>query len=510
MSYSLVRRCLRNTAVNLKSVLKELTDGKILFRVAFEERMDHYVVHPTVREYVFHRLHNSSTRDLPNLTLSGFTSGSDPVYPGDAKGVEAVTSLFKSLYTEAERCAKSDDPVLLNSRGQACRDVFSVLRSRMAVNAVPRWTTFEGYLGYLASVIDLARKVSPGNWDYAVKDPNRQPQLFEDVNGPLYSEEVAWLYNEAGLAYYSEGSMLDAIAVWEQGYEINKILDSEPEGGQYLFQSLCNLGAANINFGRLRTAHAYLRRALELGQKLGDADHCARVEGYIALVCHLQGNLAEADDCYKTALEKLHKIGNMRAESIFLLHYGSLLIKTGKGPEAAMKIQSARALAEAGNYPDLVAYARLSQGHIHRSKKEYSESIRHYRIALAEARRRGIGRLEAEAQSELARVALDLGDAQVARRRAMKALQIANEHTLGLRQTHGMVVLGKATLEAGERELGIYYLKHAWKLAGRQEYRLRGNEAEAALHACGEPVDALEGEATASAFFDLQSKAANA
>jgi hypothetical protein len=85
----------------------------------------------------------------------------------------------------------------------------------------------------------------------------------------------------------------------------------------------------------------------------------------------------------------------------------------------------------------------------------------------------------------------------------MKALQIANEHTLGLRQTHGMIVLGKATLQAGERELGIHYLKHALRLAEKQEYRLRGNEAEATLHAWGEPVDSLETEASTPSFFNL-------
>ena len=101
----------------------------------------------------------------------------------------------------------------------------------------------------------------------------------------------------------------------------------------------------------------------------------------------------------------------------------------------------------------------------------------------------GLRRLEAEAQSELGRVDLDLGDAQDARRRAMEALQIANEHLLGLRQTHCLVILGRATINAGERELGVHYLRHAKRLADAQEYRLRANEAEAALYEIGEPVE---------------------
>jgi hypothetical protein len=95
-------------------------------------------------------------------------------------------------------------------------------------------------------------------------------------------------------------------------------------------------------------------------------------------------------------------------------------------------------------------------------------------------------RLEAEALTELSRLAYDLGDAQVARQRAMESLRIANDLVLGLRQTHDLVVLGLATIETGQRQLGVAYLMHAKKIAQRQQYLLRSNEAEEHIQKYGE------------------------
>jgi tetratricopeptide (TPR) repeat protein len=172
-------------------------------------------------------------------------------------------------------------------------------------------------------------------------------------------------------------------------------------------------------------------------------------------------------------------------------HWGDLKISLGDKENARLYILNSRSLAEAGRYPELLAYARLSYGHWYRIMKRYEEALHEYNAALDESRRIGIRRLESEVLSELSRLACDLGDAQIARQRAIEALRIANESALGLKQTHGLVVLGRATIQAGERDLGIAYLKHAKKLADRQEYWLRGSEAEEQLQRLGETADSM-------------------
>jgi tetratricopeptide (TPR) repeat protein len=487
-----------NDGKDFNAALKLLKDRKLLFEVLDCDKQTRYLVHPSTREYIFHHDHHSSPADLPSFGLSGFTSASATIYPGDRQsaGKRTVLSLCESL---TRVVSKQDSPIDLRQRIAFCRAAFGVVRSRMVATTVTRWSRYDEYLRLLVSLLDAVRYLSPRR-NGSKTAANAGLEFRKDQsNAALYADEIAWLYNEAGLAYYGEGSMSDAIAVWEQSYEINRLLDGEGNG-HHVFQSLCNLGGAYIHFGRLQKAESYLHKAIEMGRKLGEDDHTARIQIYLALLCHLRGNIGEANEKYRIVSRKLHDLGNMRGHSIALRHHADLLLRQEvTRSEAREMIQTSKAVAETNSYHDLVAYSRLSYGHLHRVDGKFADAIREYRVALDLARTMGLRRLEAEAQSELARVDLDLGDSQVARRRAMKALQIANEHLLGLRQTHCLVILGKATINAGERELGIHYLRYAKRLADEQEYQLRAAEAEAALYEIGEPVDNSGVETTSAA-----------
>src|SRR5205807_709523 len=154
---------------------------------------------------------------------------------------------------------------------------FGVLRSRMTANTVPRWTSFHEYEKLLAGLADLARENSGIRWRSASKSQEEQNWLYRE-NGPLHAEELAWLYNELGLAYYLEGAVLDALGIWHQGHDINRLVDSEELGGQYIFQSNCNLGAANLQYGRLGVATVYFHEARAINHRLGkDPDHEGRI-----------------------------------------------------------------------------------------------------------------------------------------------------------------------------------------------------------------------------------------
>jgi tetratricopeptide (TPR) repeat protein len=137
----------------------------------------------------------------------------------------------------------------------------------------------------------------------------------------------------------------------------------------------------------------------------------------------------------------------------------------------------------------LVAYARISQGHVYRAGGAFKDAMPEYLGCLRMARQIGIRRLEADALSELSRLALDLGDAENARRQAMAALRLSNELGLGLRKTHGLVVLGLATVRTGPVELGKSYLRQALRMAEAQGYWLRGHEIEHELEKLGEPPE---------------------
>ncbi len=464
-----------------RSLVDVLLCRSLLHRVYGSADRYSYTVHPIVRGYVYQRIHRASTDLIPNFTLPGFTAGTATVDPGSSpESAVVVKDIFDRLQVRAEQARGENESRVAR---ELCRAAFGVVRSRMEANTSPRWTTYDSYLRILVKVGNLAKMLSPSLWDYAER---HDIHSVEDKVGPFYADELAWLYNEIGLTCYAEGSMLDAHAVWEQGYEINRVIDSFEEGGRYLFQSLCNLGAVYVHYGHLNTAEIYLREAEQVNYHLGDEDHAGRITGYLGLVQHLRGDLQQADDKYETAVRQLREARNPRAESIFQRHRADLKIQQNDFNAAGCCIQISRSLAEAESYPELIAYSRLSLGHLYRRQEEYAKAQREYNVVYDTGRRIGMRRLQAEALTELSRLAYDLGDAQLASKRAIESLRIANELVLGLRQTHDLVVLGRATIETGQPELGVAYLKHAKKLAERQEYRLRAYETEECLQKYGE------------------------
>ncbi len=496
---------------------EKFTKSELLFELEPEakegtpkQEANQCVMHAIVREYVFHHMHEADARRLANLTQTGFTSGVSMVDPGK-KGAKIVEELFLEL---RGKCRDNFDDVRnvslrgpdqdkrtkdFQSAQELCQDAFGVLRSRMLANTVARWGSYKDYIHYLVRMVDLTRAYcgkrqkydqqhgQPSTLFWSRCDPaiwGAQDSLVIDPHGPLFGDELAWLYHELGLALYHEGAMIDCVSVWEQGLVVNKFLDGGQEG-QYTFQSHCNLGAACIQWGRLPSAQEYLRRAKEISLRTEEKDHVPRLNAYLALIRHLRGDLLLADQEYNDAIKGLEDTGNARAECIFQRHWADLKLKMKDRDRAEQLIRSCRAKAEEGHFPDVIAHARLSEGHMHRILKKYKDAIREYKIALRAATEHGMRGLEADVHCEMARLALDLGDVETARTRAIKSLQIANELHLGLRQTHGLVVLGRATVEAGQRELGVEYLKLARDLAAQQQYELRAREAEEELHRLG-------------------------
>ncbi|HST20091.1 MAG TPA: SIR2 family protein [Blastocatellia bacterium] len=471
--------------VDLSKLQDELIERGLLQKILFPSQNGYersgYTVHPIVQAYVFQYLHHSTFPSPPSFQLPGFTSGGHIVDPGSKeKGVRVVLDTFKGLCEMSKTAFDKGDK---EQSTDLCRSAFSILRSRTCANTVPRWLHYDKYMQQVFKMYDTAKMVASNNrWTYVEQE---RRSSIEDIQGPLYADELAWLYNEVGLTAYSAGIMLNALAVWEQEYEINKVIDAKGEG-RYVFQALFNLGANYIHYGNLKYALYYLSEAEKHSSKLNDPNLTGRVFGYLALVKYLQANFEEADKLFLKAYKYLKKSGNNpRAKSVFLCHHSDLLMKKGEFPRAESYILESRSLAEANYYPDLVAYTRLADANWLLSQKKHQEARNEYTAALNEARNIGIRRLEAGVLSGMSRWACSLNDSEVARQRAIEALKVANESVLGLHQTQGLVVLGKAMILSGQKDFGIWYLQHARKLAKRQKYFLRMAEAEEELQKHG-------------------------
>jgi tetratricopeptide (TPR) repeat protein len=465
-------------APSLEKTRKALLDAHLVFSVstlpAGSAPMA-FTVHPTVRAFMFNRL-QKGCGEMPNFALAGFTSGSAVVAPGSRQSAEHVRDLF-------DRLAKSAEEHRGTPLGkELCRSAFGVVRSRMEANTAPRWCSYDEYMSFGIRSAMLAKANSPATWDF--RDRSCSP---ESPHGVLFADELAWLYSDVGLALYSEGNMFDAYSVWESSYEIDRVTDNEDESGQYIVQSRLHMAAVYLEMGNLPTANEYLDICEKANAIYNDPDYRARIDGYRALLRHLGGSLSGADVLYANAIKRVESPGgrNLRAESIFKQHWGDLKMAMGDLPEAERLIRESRSAAEEGEHRDLIAYARCSSGHLHRVKREFPQAQIDYNTALHVAQQSGIRRLESDVYSEMSRLALALGDWETARRRAVQSLMIANSLSLGLRRTHGLMVLGLANTKAGNHQLGAAYLLHALRLALHQRYHLREQEAARELAALG-------------------------
>ncbi len=467
-----------------EDLIRRLKEAHLLLTVTSSDEKESFTIHPIVRGYIYYHLHKATSQSLPNFTLPGFTSGTEAIYPGTREHSNVITGIFECIVDETKLALNKDET---SKAVSLCRNAFSVMRSRMEANAAPRWCEYEKYVDIGITLADLVKQVSKEMSEEGTKPfwkyrERHEVQEVHRARAVLYSDELAWLYNDIGLTYCCMGDMPEAYSFWEQGFEINRIIDSPEEWGQYIVQSQLHMGHLFIDYGQLKVAEEYLRATERSNYDLKDPDYDGRITGYRALLEHLRANTEEADLLYKKALKKLRRAGgNPRAESKFLNHWASLKLVKHQHDKAEELIHSSRAIAEAHQHPDLVAFARQTNAHLLRVYENYEDARMEYAAALEKAREIGIRRLESDILSELGRLALELGHVETARQRAMESLQIANELGLGLRQTHCLVILGLVAIKAGTRELGRAYLNHAIKLAEVQGYWIRGHEAEKIL-----------------------------
>jgi len=470
-----------------------------------------YTVHCTARTALLRSRHSGPTDPLPAFGLSGCTSGRLGVNPDRARKPR-LRKLFDRIIEEAESRLHTKDWATARA---FCRDAFSLVRTNMDANTAPRWCTYDEYVQFPLAVATLAKRAAReealavatlakraawedpalGCWTYC--EHADAFELAERENAALYPAELAWLYHDIALALSGSGSIHDACTFLEQAYEVCRLIEHPAEGGGFHLEVLLSLAYTFIEMGRMPAACRHLDDAERLLGEMPDDDFAARILGLRGLMLHLRGDLQGADDYYDRCLKLLRPGMNLRAQSIFLKHKADVKISIQAFEEADLLVRNSRALAESGVFPELVANVRISEGHrLLRTGKAVQARLE-YTAVLREAKRIGFRKLEVRALTALARLALDQQDADGARDNALRALSLANELGLGLRQSHALVVLGLATLEMGQSDLGIAYLWHAKRLADDQEYWSRSREAENKLLELGVNPASEDGEGRA-------------
>jgi tetratricopeptide (TPR) repeat protein len=504
ISEAIVERCwedasrkvsgLADTA--LDKLLAKAVDDRFVLRVLEDEGNGSpthaYVVHSSLRGHFRRRDSPSLSLVLPDFAMPGYTARTNGVDPGSARWAKRAESLFEILCEDWEDClvpprrgrGEGEGRVrnLSADAAECSRAAFGILRTQWECITAARQKNFDDYVRLGIRLTNRARVASPRTWSYC--DPTESENI-ETEGSPLFIAELAWLYNDVAFGLFSEGLLPDAFAVWEQAYEVSRVLESIPPYGEYVTEALLNMTHTLIELGQMADAVQYLDEAARLNAFLQDDEVGFRIMGFRGFCEHVRGSLRRADELYRTAIAPLAQDGNRRAASFFLNLHSGVALELGDVERAAQLARESRALAEIGDYPDLVGYARIPEADVLVHRGDYTEARRGYEAAVQDADRMNARALEAFGRLKLADLSLVQGDAEGARRLAMKTLKTSNALGLGLMATRTLITLARATVHSGDRELGLGYLKIAKQQARRQQYGLRLRDAERYLRELG-------------------------
>ena len=465
-----------------------------------------FVVHPLVKRF-FRQVREPSQQhpESQEFGLHGLLSRGPFNFPASSKAPQKLFNHFarlaydQNLYLVGREKSDHDRTQTVEDSGQQrlahyIRAMIDILRSNFACNSVAIWGEFRDYMDMLAVTIDLLRNsaaAAPDKiWQPGQVDPGPafRPR-FQDTR-PWFSEkaiasaeEMLYLYNELGLAYYNSGSVQDALSVWGLAFDWQKAVDRDDrnQGTMYAASLNSHLGMAYMQLGWLQIASEHFQAARTDAEATDNSDLAWRMKGMLARVEHFRGNSPDARRVYLEVAHQLGKLGNRRAQSYFKRHLAAVETRLGNFAEATRLARECKALATSQNAPDLVAFASEMEGRVYSAAREDSKAIRKFRIALVEAQRLDISRLKADILLGIATVQLRLGDASAARRRAVAVMELANENLLVLRQVKAMVILGKVAAESGDTQLAQSILYQAKQLAAESQFRLVESDAEEAL-----------------------------
>lgn len=157
---------------------------------------------------------------------------------------------------------------------------------------------------------------------------------------------------------------------------------------------LLALGNLEIAVGDLDRANRHLRDARAQSRSAGDRRSAAVAETALALVARRRGDLGEALDGYRRAIDELHDVGTdpgssrgtRRLEARVLHHLGSLQLRRGEPAAARRAYERARELvgsaAPVGD-PAYEADARLGLARAARLVGDHDQAWRHSEAGLA-------------------------------------------------------------------------------------------------------------------------------
>ncbi len=331
---------------------------------------------------------------------------------------------------------------------------------------------------FLCKCIDEKVEVHPLNTLGPLSEPEKA----------LYPHEVSWLWNECGVISLAQGKLYDAMPNFRRALKSTEAHEGSPQNGPITERIRLNIAIAEIERGKLRRAREALDNIVSYGQEYGPNEDKGGTEletkrrviwplakGYIALIDHIEGNVASAIRQYGEVIGILEEDGMNRGSCIFRRHLADALYSLGDFEEARQEIRKATNDAQSMMQLDQLHAIRLTRVRL-LLKEESEDNLTRAASIIRDVKKRSrdlnLKRLESDALFYDAKLRVLQGEFDIASESAAESVAIATKEGMKLRRIASSLVLGEIFYRNNDRETGLKLIETAGIEAQRIGYQL--------------------------------------
>jgi tetratricopeptide (TPR) repeat protein len=166
--------------------------------------------------------------------------------------------------------------------------------------------------------------------------------------------------------------------------------------------------------GRHDEARRYLQDAVAIHRELGDRQQLGGCLNNLANVDYSEGRFQSAREVYESALAVHRETKNRRFEAITLGNLGSADVELGHLESAEARFEQALELQRTLGYRTSEAFTLVNLGNLRRAQGRWDEALSDYEDALETTTAIGFRVMQFQARIELARLACETLDLQLA------------------------------------------------------------------------------------------------
>lgn len=472
------------TIQKVEKYVAQLEKANLVFKVCplpnEPNSLVRYSIHSIIRRYNRYKFGNLADSPAePNLIdLSNLETKPDKDHVYTPYATSTIGIAIDKLIAEIYSSKIEGNSIELKN---LCRGAFGLIRaswSAQGLISVPYMPDKKqsniGLEGYQYNLVRLLNLVRSGEPHY--KWRNVTDSKIVNAHGILYADELAWLYNELGLAAYYQGYLHDAYPFFISAKKINCYIEKTDKGDRRI-QSEINLALVQLERGRFPRARQHLESAFWLGRRNMRPAIEGRIKACRGLLYHLSANYIKAEQQYTAAIDVLAAAEDLRNLSIFLRHRADLRRKFGKIDDGKEDLLNSRAAATAGGHLDLVHYLRAAEAFLSLTDGEMVDP-EGLNPSIGYARQTQLPKLLADLYQVQAIIALHQKDISRASKAAIKALNISLNGGMRLRVAVSLMTVGRICRARGDRAAAGRIFKVTRKFAERQGYQHQIQEAE--------------------------------